>query len=225
MWLHCHCPRADVAKSDTQGHTNGNNSRHNSVTRGNTAPNTGKTRAFRHKIRLFGACFPVSATSTRRESPEPGMHAGRYVHIDRHRQAIQNTSPDSQATTKQSPRSSRAQPRSKLVRAVTQHEQQNAPFRRRRHPNLLVGTRRRQPARARHSRRRRHTDRHVSTGISHQPPPSCLVGSDCCPLLAEGPCTSAYGVAQQKPPRVPVQQRPTTCRRRQQCAVNAEHDV
>ena len=70
--------------------------------------------------------------------PEPGMRAGRYVHIGRHRPAIQNTSPDSRGNQQWSPRSSRAQAlRSPLVRAVTHHKQQNAPCCRREHPNLL----------------------------------------------------------------------------------------
>ena len=66
------------------------------------------------------------------------MRAGRYVHIGRHRPAIQNTSPDSPHNQQWSPRSSRAQAlRSLIVRAVTHHKQQNAPCCRREHPNLL----------------------------------------------------------------------------------------
>ena len=131
--------------TDTQGHTSSIASKTLGKRAAATHNLTGKTRGFRHTNRTLRCVLPSIGNikdhpqTEQLSRPEPGMRAGRYVHIGRHRPAIQNTSPDSRGNQQWSPRSSRAQAlRSPLVRAVTHHKQQNAPCCRREHPNLLV---------------------------------------------------------------------------------------
>ena len=87
--------------TDTQGHTSSIASKTLGKRAAATHNLTGKTRGFRHTNRTLRCVLPSIGNikdhpqTEQLSRPEPGMRAGRYVHIGRHRPAIQNTSPDS----------------------------------------------------------------------------------------------------------------------------------
>ena len=81
--------------TDTQGHTSSIASKTLGKRAAATHNLTGKTRGFRHTNRTLRCVLPSIGNikdhpqTEQLSRPEPGMRAGRYVHIGRHRPAIQ----------------------------------------------------------------------------------------------------------------------------------------